>query len=120
MTSKSSPLHGTSDEESRQRWFFDCGQQWTEWLGRMNWYNFTLARLDIEWDKMTGRWVLDIALVGFYAQLTYLYDDSFNREMVGMKDQITAALQAEHPGCTVSDPLGALAELDRRSEGKSE
>jgi hypothetical protein len=118
MSAKSSPIRGTTgdEEEDNRRWFFKAGQYWTEWVRRCNWYNFSFVKLDVEWDKMTGRWVLDVALLGFYAQVTYLYDRSFNDAMMSVKDQITAGLQAEHPGCRVEDPLGVLDELQRRED----
>jgi len=74
------PLKGSGTEKTTG-WFFSFYQQWSGLFGRMNWYDFTLIKIQGEVSPFTGRFDLDLALLGFSINIQYVYDDSFNKKM---------------------------------------
>ena len=65
-----------------------------------------------EYSPYKGSVEATAGLLGFVATLTYTYDFGFVDKMTGLKDEVLAAFDAEHPGADVSDPLGVLDKLD--------
>lgn len=83
------PVEGTGVERTKG-WFVGWHQQWTSLIGRYNWHDFTFVHLEAEWERFTGRFETTVALLGFWLTITYVYDDSFNREMQRRADDITS------------------------------
>lgn len=104
------PLAGTGDEKPR-RWFLRCHEQWSGLVSRCNWYDFTLVKIQGEYAPYAGRWEFEFSLLGVGLCLTYVYDLSFNDEMLSLQERITNEL-AGRTGCEVQDPLGSLDNLD--------
>lgn len=111
------PVHGTDDTPGK-RFFLDFREQWTGFLGRCNWYDFTLIRIEGEYAPYTGRAELSLGLLGFEAHFTYVYDDTFNKEMMSMRDQLIARIKAETGAEEVHDPTGGLDRIADELEEK--
>lgn len=110
-----SPVHGTSGDSKKQRFFADFHQQWSSLIGRYNWYDFTLIKVQGEFAPYSGRWELELALLGLGMRLTYIYDHSFNEEMTGFAASLKSELSARTGATEVLDPLGVLDDLEKRS-----
>ena len=82
-------------------------------MGGANWYDITLIVIEGEYSPYKGSVEITIGLLGFMAILTYTYDFKFVDKVTSLKDEVLAALEAEHPGVEVSDPLGVLDELEK-------
>jgi hypothetical protein len=89
-TMSMTPLRGTTDGERRQRLFFQFYEQWSAFLhpGRMNWIDFSFIRLECEWDRHTGRVEIELRLLGLGGSVTYIYDHSFNDQMLKRIEEI--------------------------------
>lgn len=85
------PVLGTSDNEKGRRLFVSFHQQWSGLnpFGEYNWRDFSLVHLGWEWVAYSGRWEVEIALLGFWLTITWIFDDSFNRDL---KEQAAAAV----------------------------
>jgi hypothetical protein len=101
-----------STEIKRQRFSVDVYNQWKDLTGGINWYDFTLIDISGEYSPYKGSAEITIGLIGFVATFVYTYDFEFVDKMTGLKDEVLAAFDAEHPGAKVQDPLGVLDELD--------
>ena len=90
MTSKDVPLQGTGQGDSTKRsgFFFEFREQWSSLVRRCNWYDFTLIEIGGEFAPYTGRWELNLALLGLGVCLTWVYDGSFNEEMLAAVAEI--------------------------------
>jgi hypothetical protein len=112
---KSKMVCGTDDEDAGRRWFVDFYEQWSGLnpFKSFAWRDFTLVNIGGEYAPYTGRFEFTACLLGLSVCVTYVYDRSFNERIVSVADEIRARLAAEHPGCTIADPLGALDELDK-------
>ncbi len=86
------PVHGTGSGNAHQKWFATFRQQWTDMLGSCAWYDFTLLKIQGEFAPYTGRWELELGLLGFEFTLTYVYDNAFNERMKDAVAEITAEL----------------------------
>lgn len=84
------PLRGTSGAERKQHFFFDFQEQWSSLLkpGEHNWLDFTVIRLQGEYAAYTGRWEVEVGLLGLMLTITYVFDHSFNDEMLRRVDVI--------------------------------
>lgn len=103
---------GTGDGEEERRWFVQFYQQWSALVRRnLNWYDFTVVLLCTELAAYTGRWELEVGVVGFQLTLTYVYDHTFNRTLKSEKDRLMCELEAR-TGLAVRDPAGVLDRLD--------
>jgi hypothetical protein len=109
-------VRGTSSGERHKRFFWDLGQQWSSLFGHCNWYDFTLIEIGGEWARHSGRFEFEFWVLGVGMRLTYVYDNSFNEEMVGLADRIKAEIEAAHPGAKVMDPFGLLDQIDQREK----
>lgn len=77
-------LGGTVPGKKTTGWFIDFYNQWPALLNpfeKSNWYDFTLINIGGEFAPYTGRWELELALLGFKWVIQYVYDDTFNLEM---------------------------------------
>jgi hypothetical protein len=106
-------VRGTAPGERRQKLFFDFGEQWSALLGDYNWYDFTLIDLGGEWTPSTGRFEVVVWLLGVGMRITYVYDNSFNEEMLSMREQLEAEIKLR-TGAEVHDPFGVLHEISKR------
>jgi hypothetical protein len=110
-------VHGTAANERTKKWFFTFAEQWSDFLHarKMNWLDFTLIKIQGEKCRMTGRYELELGLLGFNATVTYVYDPSFNESMLSLREQIGARIRAEHgQDVTIEDPFGALDGLEEK------
>lgn len=75
------PVMGTGSQDQDKSLFFSFWQQWSEITkpSDFNWVNFTLVKIEFEYDDVTGRVVFDAGLIGFCANVTYIFDHSFNK-----------------------------------------
>lgn len=103
------PIAGTVPDEKPKRFYFDWSEQWSGLnpFQRFNWRDFTLIKVQGELCSHTGRWELEVGLLGFNCCITYIYDHSFNQDMMSLKERITSKLEGR-TGATVVDPLGVL------------
>ena len=101
-----------STEIKRQRFSVDFYSQWKDLRRGVNWYDITLIVVEGEYSPYKGSADVTIGLLGFVATFTYIYDFGFVDKMTGLKDEVLAAFEAEHPGVEVQDPLGVLDGLD--------
>lgn len=113
-------IAGTMPGEKHKRWHFDFFNQWSSLnpFGKVNWRDFTFIKIQGEYAAYSGRWELDLALLGLQVTVTYIFDHSFNDSMMSMKDQITNELERS-TGCKVVDPAGALDRLDESPSAKA-
>ena len=105
-----------STEIKRQRFSVDGYSQWKDLTGGGNWYDITLIVIEGEYSPYKGSAEITIGLLGFMATLTYTYDFEFVDKVTSLKDEVLAALDAEHPGVEASDPLGVLDELEQEQK----
>ena len=87
--------------------------QWKDLLGKNNWYDFTVFNLSGEYTKMMGSAEISLGIIGLIWTFTYTYDFGPLDEMVSLKDEVLARLEAENPGMEITDPLNVLDELDK-------
>ena len=102
-----------STEIKRQRFSVDGYNQWKDFGRGINWYDLTLIVIGGEYSPYKGSVEVTVGLLGFVATFTYTYDFVFVDKVTNLKDEVLAALDAEHPGVEVSDPLGVLDELEQ-------
>ena len=74
------PVHGTGGGKTRG-WFFDAGQQWTDFFTRCNWYDFTVIQIEGEYTPEITRCELSLGLFGFWCHITYAWDDAWLRDV---------------------------------------
>lgn len=85
------PLMGTGPEDGGKAWYFTWYQQWSSLFSRgCNWYDFTLLKVQGEYAPYSGRWELELGLLGVNLVITWVYDDRFNREIVALAESIEA------------------------------
>ena len=103
------PVVGTAPGDKPRRFYFICNEQWSGLnpFQDFNWRDFTFVRLDAEHASYSGRFELNIGLLGVSCCVTYIYDQSFNREMLSLKEQIMDEIK-DRTGCEVVDPTRAL------------
>jgi hypothetical protein len=70
-------------------WFFSFWEQWSAIFSRRcNWYDFTLIKIQGEYAPYSGRYELELGFLGFHVCIQYVYDDTFNKEMQQLADDI--------------------------------
>lgn len=70
--------------------FAETHHDYSSFTRGCNWRDFTFVKFSGEWNHMTGRAELYLALLGFHVDLTYVWDDSFMREMMDRRDEMIA------------------------------
>lgn len=109
------PVHGTASDEKGKRFFVQFYEQWSSFLkaGRQNWLDFTVIKLQGEYAAYSGRWELEVGILGLQWTFTYVFDESFNDEMSDLKSRIETDLKGRTGATEVVDPTGALDKLTR-------
>lgn len=105
MSMEFGKVAGTGRGERTSGLFASFAQDWTEWFGRCNWYNFTPVRVDIEHDRMMGQWVVHLALLGLHMELTYVYDSGPRVALMAKAE----AMRASDAGIDLNDDEGLVA-----------
>lgn len=90
------PVAGTGPDLGGRGLYAEWDQQWSCLFGRCSWYDFTLIKIQGEFAPYSGRWEFDLGLLGITLRLTYVYDDTFNRDLQTMvtalkSDRVTDA-----------------------------
>lgn len=85
MSRVAEPMMGTEGGRTTG-FFFEAWHDWDSFLPGINWRDFCLAHLGGEWSAYTGRVEFEVCLFGLWAKLTYVYDDTFAREMMGLRE----------------------------------
>lgn len=111
------PVQGTAPGERDKKFFVAFYQQWSSFLHPLsgNWLDFTVIKLQGEYARYSGRWELEIGIVGLQWTFTYVFDQSFNEEMSDLKSRIEADLKGRTGAKEIVDPFGALDKLNSNS-----
>lgn len=114
---KNREVKGISSDERGKRLFLELQQQWTavfSWK-RQNWIDFTIFELSWEWADYSGRFEFVLGLVGFRFTATYIFDESFNDELMSTREKIERELRGRTgmPNAEIRDPHGVLKDLAR-------
>jgi hypothetical protein len=84
---KNRAVKGTGGEKTKG-FFFSFTNQWNQLRPGFNWRTFTLLQIEVEEESFTGRVSASFALLGLVAEIQYVYDDTFNREMQEIMDGV--------------------------------
>jgi hypothetical protein len=111
---KFSPVHGTDPKEKHIRFFTTFNQDWSDLFRDQSWSGFTFINLAYENARYSGRFEVEVGLMGCNLTFTYIYNNSFNEKLMSVKDEIIASLRAEHgDNIKIEDPNGVLDKLDK-------
>lgn len=75
MNTPPDPSPGVPPKERTRGWFAHFQSDWNSFLPGMSWRDFTFVNLRVEWAHYTGRFELQLVLLGLWLVLTYVYDD---------------------------------------------
>ena len=96
---------------TRQRWQFDFYNQWPDLFRKMNWYDFTIIKIEGEYAGYSDSIETRLGLLGFTLMITYSRSFDFI-DKLDERVKIINALKSEHPGVKVEDPFGELDKLN--------
>jgi hypothetical protein len=80
------PIRGSEEGERTLGWFCSFWHDWESLVQRCNWHDFCLVHLSGEWNRQFGRWELEVCLIGLWAKVEYVYDDSFVRDLMDKRE----------------------------------
>lgn len=86
--------------------FFIQGvEQWSQLTKRCNWYTFEPIKVSFEKANYSGRYELEVIILGLGFNLQYVYDDSFNKKM---QERIRRVESGEEKTYTVDEVFEEL------------
>ncbi len=88
MREQIAPVKGSGPDDGPTGWYFDWREQWSSLFGGCNWYDFTLIKVQGEFAPYTGRWELELALLGVGVTITWVYDGTFNAQTRKLLDEM--------------------------------
>lgn len=111
-------LSGSAADEGdgTRRLYVTPSEDYSQFLRRCNWYTFTFAQVEIEDDACTGRWRIDLALLGLHVHIEYIYDFTFTHAMRDRVEELKEGLKARTGATEVVDPFNELAKLGDKKE----
>ena len=83
-------IEGSGKAERHTGFFADMRHQWDSFTPGWNCRDFTFLYVGGEWNSMTQRVELELALLGVYLRVTYIWGDDWGCKMRQLREDVIA------------------------------